>query len=684
MHRTLDLPLIVRAAEVATISETAATDRVATVVWSTGSRRTVNRWFDEPYEEELSLSGNSVRLERLNGGAPLLNSHRSYDLEDVIGVVVEGSAKIEGGKATAQVRFSDRPEVDAIWSDVQAGILRNLSVGYKVHEYHIEKREGAMELWRAVDWEPMEISVVAIGADSGAQFRSEQEQKGVTFPCIVRRSDASPETARAAMEQVMPGNIADEVAQEQRGATPPASPPPGAPATPPAPEQRAAAPAPLDADQIRSQERTRISEINRLVQRHGLTADFGAALVNEGISLRDARDRILDALSNETDAVARRSEPLAGTVRGNDERAEGYRSAVADALLHRLNPGQFPLTDAGREFRGMGLYDLARESVERSGVTTRGLAKMDVAAHALGLRAGIGYHSTSDFPSILGAVASRTLRSAYESFPKTFTKWAHRTTISDFRPVSRIAVSGAPELKKVLEGAEFTYGTMGATGEAIQLSTYGRIIAITRQALINDDLNALSRIPAAFGARAAQLEGDIVYAILMDNPTMADGQPLFHASHGNLGTAAVINEASISAALKSFTAMKGADGAPIRLMPRYLIVPAAGPRLLEAQKLVASVTAGKTQDVNVFAGAFEIITDPRLIPTSGQDPWFLAADPAMVDTVEYAYLEGQEGVYTETRQGFEVDGTEIKARHDFTAKAIDWRGLYKNPGAAPT
>ena len=678
MPKTLDLPLIVRAAQVI-VEEGGEEDRIAEVVWSTGSRRTVSSWFSEDYEEELELNAGAVRLERLNAGAPLLNSHNAYDLDRVIGVVVEGSAKIERGQGTAQVRFSNRPEVDSIWQDVKDGILRNLSVGYKVHEYHIEKREGQMELWRAVDWEPMEISVVAIGADSGAQFRSDQEQKGATFPCIVRRSDASPETARAAMEQVMPPNIANEVAQEQRGATPPATTPPVAAATPPAPEQRGAAP--VNADEIRSQERSRISQITTLCARHGVAQSVADQLITNGSSLDAARSAILDALAGESDQNGRRSEPIAATARGTDQRAMQYREAMTTAIMHKLDP-RTELTDEAREFRGMRLFDMARESVERSGVSTRGMHTMDVAAHALGLRAGVGYHSTSDFPAILGNVANRTLRSAYAAFPKTFEKWARRGTISDFRPITRVAVSGAPELKKVLEGAEFTYGTMGATAEVIQLATYGRIIAITRQALINDDMDALSRIPAAFGARAAQLEGDIVYAILMENPNMADGQPLFHASHGNLGTAATINETSVAAALKAFTQMKGVDGSAIRLLPRYLIVPAAGPRLLEAQKLLASVTAGKTADVNPFAGAFEIVTDPRLIPTSGQDPWFLAADAAMIDTIEYAYLEGQEGVYTETRNGFEVDGTEIKARHDFTAKAIDWRGIYKNPGAA--
>ena len=77
-----------------------------------------------------------------------------------------------------------------------------------------------------------------------------------------------------------------------------------------------------------------------------------------------------------------------------------------------------------------------------------------------------------------------------------------------------------------------------------------------------------------------------------------------------------------------------------------------------------------------------IVAYNGLDPASGAVPWFLVASPAAIDTIEYAYLEGQEGVALETRMGFDVDGIEIRARLDFGAKAIDWRGLYKNPGVA--
>ncbi len=68
------------------------------------------------------------------------------------------------------------------------------------------------------------------------------------------------------------------------------------------------------------------------------------------------------------------------------------------------------------------------------------------------------------------------------------------------------------------------------------------------------------------------------------------------------------------------------------------------------------------------------------VSTRQATAWYLIADPAQIDTVEYCYLEGQQGVYIETKQGFEIDGVEIKARMDFGAAALDYRGMQKNAG----
>jgi hypothetical protein len=356
-----------------------------------------------------------------------------------------------------------------------------------------------------------------------------------------------------------------------------------------------------------------------------------------------------------------------------------YRDAVTDALMHRHAPGLHQMTDAAREFRGLNLLDMARHALERRGISTRGMSRMELATEALQKRAGPGYHSSADFPFILANVANKTLRSAYDSTPRTFTAWARQATITDFRPVQRTQLAGAPDLLRVPESGEFTYGTMGEGREIYALLTYGRIIGITRQTLINDDLDAFTRIPSAFGASAADLESDLVYSILTSNPLMGDGVALFNAGHGNLGTAGAISETTLAEAYRLFGNQRGLEARQISVQPRYLITP-PGSRSVEARKNVTATTPNAVAGVNAFAGRLEPIEEPRLIPAAGADPWFLAADPNRIDTVEYAYLDGSNGVYTETRMGFEVDGMEIKARHDFASKAIDWRGLYRNLG----
>ncbi len=125
----------------------------------------------------------------------------------------------------------------------------------------------------------------------------------------------------------------------------------------------------------------------------------------------------------------------------------------------------------------------------------------------------------------------------------------------------------------------------------------------------------------------------------------------------------------------------GLDGKTIlNIRPSYLVVPST--LELTAEQIIAqNLVPAKSGDVVPQSiRSLAVIAEPRLDPASGAVPWYLFASPAQIDTIEYAYLEGQEGVYIETRMGFDVDGVEIKARLDFGAKAIDWRGMWKNSG----
>ena len=87
------------------------------------------------------------------------------------------------------------------------------------------------------------------------------------------------------------------------------------------------------------------------------------------------------------------------------------------------------------------------------------------------------------------------------------------------------------------ESGEFKRGSIGEARERYRVETYGRVVGITRQTLINDDLDAFTRLPAMYGTAIATLESDVVWAILTSNAAMGDGTALFHASHKNLATA---------------------------------------------------------------------------------------------------------------------------------------------------
>jgi hypothetical protein len=156
------------------------------LIFSTGA--SVERqdwWTGERYVEKLSLKAGNVRLDRLNAGGPLLDTHSAYSLADQIGVVVGGSATTTGKEARAIVRFSKRDAVEPIFQDVLDGIYKNVSVGYLVHKFEEETDGNKIPVRTAIDWEPYEVSMVPMPADVGAQVRS--GDKSHTNSCVILR-----------------------------------------------------------------------------------------------------------------------------------------------------------------------------------------------------------------------------------------------------------------------------------------------------------------------------------------------------------------------------------------------------------------------------------------------------------------------------------------------------------------
>lgn len=144
--------------------------RVRDIVFYSGVKIERWDWFSgERYWLQFSTKPDDVNLDRLNNGAPLLNAHSRFSVADQLGVIE--SAWLKGKRGLATVRFSERPEVDGVWQDVEAGIIRNLSMGVTINQLKETTPKGAKEKeYLAIDWEPTEISVVPVAADAGSQF----------------------------------------------------------------------------------------------------------------------------------------------------------------------------------------------------------------------------------------------------------------------------------------------------------------------------------------------------------------------------------------------------------------------------------------------------------------------------------------------------------------------------------
>jgi hypothetical protein len=194
---------------------------------------------------------------------------------------------------------------------------------------------------------------------------------------------------------------------------------------------------------------------------------------------------------------------------------------------------------------------------------------------------------------------------------------------------------------------------------------------------VNDDLDAFTGIPQKLGARARQKENIVFWKMITANAAMADGVALFHANHGNLGSAAAIGETPISAARTAMTLQTDLDGELTRVAPKYLVVPAA--KQTAAEKFLMSIQPTATADVNVFSNKLVPVVEP-LLDANSSIAYYLMADKAMIDIAEMALLDGK-GPEIFTREGFDVDGMELKVRYVFGMKILDWRGLYKQPGA---
>lgn len=665
-------------------------DHTIEVVWSTGARVIRRPWLGEAFIEELSMDPGAVRLKRLNTGAPFLNSHDSWSLQSVMGKVAEGSAKVENGEGRATIQLSKAERNADIIQDIRDGIIANVSVGYEVHEKSIqEASDGQLRLERATDWEPFEVSAVPMGADPDAHIRSlyarlggepETQEDDPEVRAEDDEADEADETIEATADETQSGaestdvradddEDSDEETLENSDS-----------------EERA-----MNVAEIRTAERERIRAIRTAAQKVRLNDPaLVDRLIEEGVDLdgpEGARAQILDAAAAQAEATGPK---VTSVTAGGQDEVETRCEGISEALMKRAFP-ETEVTERAKAWMGMSLPEMAREYLRQEGVDTRGMGKAEIAERAMNPRSSrsygtrvVGGHTTSDFPLIMADVTNKSLQRGYDETPRTFTAWAQESTAADFKTKYNLRLGEAGDLNLVNESGEFENTTISETQESYAVNDYGRMISLTRKTIINDDLGAFTRVPQLLGVAGARRESDIVYDLLLTGgvgATMTEtGNPLFHVDHNNVVAAgAAPSVASLSATRLLMNTQTGLDGTLIDIMEGFLLAPMS--LKTEVEQLLGDRFIPVSQATSTPSSMLSLVPvfERRLDASTTPDAWYLIA-ARMHDTVEYSYLEGERGVQTFTREGWRVDGIEVKARMTFGAGLLDYRTFVQNPG----
>lgn len=647
-------------------------NRTVEFVFSVGARGLRQEYFwEDPYFEELEVSEKAIRMGRIKNGAPFMLAHRQWDIDAVVGVIED--AWIEGEALVGRVRFSEHADDDKYFQKVKSGILRKVSVGYRVYTYmEVESGEEKYSVFRAVDWEPVEVSLVPIGFDDSAQSRKLQERAAdekydCEFQLKVRGKVMKKKTPAPGSEAQ---NDEIEVTEEQVRT-----------------EARAEGVEAGKAAGV-AEEKTRVLEIRKAVKKAGLGEDVADKLIEEDVPLDKARAQIIDAIAEKSEKTETRS-PHAIQV-GTDGKQRFQRDA-SDWLIARAGHSGLVEKQEGRkleigETRGMSLFDLARACLEISGVRVRGLGRMELVGQAFTHRSG-PYQSTSDFAIMLENALHKILQASYAIQPDTWRRFCGVGTLSDFRAHGVYRMGSFGRLDTLQENGEFKRKVIpDAEKESLQADTVGNIIGLTRKAIVNDDMMAFNQLASMLG-RAAQLSVEIdVYALFALNsgagPTMADGNPFFHSSHNNLiasgGAAPTVTSVDATRVLLENQKDPSSNN--------YLGLKAhawVGPTSLGGAARVVNDSQydpdanSKLQRANSVRGIFKDVVDtPRL---SGA-PWYMFADPTLAPAFMVGFVDGQQSPVLELMNSWNVDGVEWKVRHDYGVGAVDFRAAAKNPG----
>ena len=642
--------------------------RTVEVVWTTGGDVLRLDWnTGEKFWERLEVSAEAIDLSLLNAGAPLLASHARWGLNGQLGVTER--AWVEDGVAAALVRFSKREDVEPHWQDVVDGVLHHASTGYTVLRWEeTGERKDGYPVRIAKRWRPAEISMVTVPADAGASTRS-----APVAPPNGATPGADDGSARGAVQ-------GDNMADAAEGAPGTGTNEPTEP-TNPTPQTRSApagqsVPRPSESelmDRGAARERERMASITDETTRAGMP-ELAAELIRSGATIEQTRARIVDAVAE------RHASQSVTSVNVGGSREQDFARVAAEALAIRLGVAsgdlEAELERDARAYAHRPVMDLCRTMVELGGANTLHMGRREFQRAMM----------TSDFGAIVADVSERTLRRAYDETPKTFEQVFRPTNARNFKAIERAALSVAPDLQLVAEGDPYPRVTIGDSKESYTVAKYGQEMQLTWEAMINDDLDALERIPQMQGSAAARKESDLVWGVLLGNAAMSDTRAIFNATDGNLSDV-VFDAEGLAAARLHLRTRRGKTDAEVdaSYLGLGLATVVVGPELEDtAEKLLMPMLDFQSSEREKLVAPglrnTRLVVEQRITGTN----WFALADYRQIDTVEYARMAGLAGPEIFRYSSDNIDDLTYRIRHVYGAGCIDRLGMWKSTGdAAP-
>lgn len=649
---------------------------------SFSSEKPVERYFGA---EILCHDKESVQLERLQEiGVSLFNHNRDV----VIGIPENVSLNETERRCHADLLFDDDEDGEKIFRKVKKGILRGISVGYSVECWE-EVKAGATSsngrftgpAYVATKWTPLEISIVSVPADSDVGVNREFESinniksvqrtereidmnleelcrsLGLNYKDLIERGfeDAQIRSMCENIQRKSEEKCGDELKKEKE-------------------KEKAKADKEKDENEKAAAiSQAREAEMQRATEIVSMCRDFdedSTSYIKEGKSVDEVRSIILNKVKAERAALAAGNVQITG-----EAEADKIRAAAVDGLLLRANmiSGK-DANESANSFRSMSMRDLAVECLSRSGVSN---------AHRLTddelFRRAVS--PDSQFVSIIDNTVKKSMATAYKAAEPTFDKWCGVGSNSDFKETARYQLSEAGELLPLTQTGEIKFDEMKDSKATTKVLTYARGFGFTRQALINDDLGVLTKIPAAYVRAALRGRNKLVYKTLATGKTY-DGKAIFHADHNNKGTAGALTISTLAELTKLMRKQKNVRGLEtLNIKPEFLIVPAA--LEAEAARLLTSTAdpAGNNSGVaNIYRNSFNLIVDAELDDYSDTQ-YYVAANSADIDTIEVTYLNGNKQPILESQVGFDFVGIRWRILDDFGVSALDYRGLATNEGA---